>query len=51
MDPIEHVIDDLGRRVAQSAIEASEWRARALVAEEALAEIRADLEAEEDTDG
>ena len=38
MNPLEVVIDDLARQVAQKAVESAEWRARALLAEEALAE-------------
>ena len=30
------MIEDLGRQVAQKAIESSEWKARALIAEQAL---------------
>ena len=37
MEPIQIMVDDLGRQVAQKAIESAEWKARALVAEQALA--------------
>lgn len=40
MNPIEVMVDDLGRQIAQKAIECAEWRARALIAEAAIEEIR-----------
>ncbi len=39
MEPIQVMIEDLGRQVAQKAIESAEWKARAVVAEATLAEI------------
>jgi len=44
------MIDDLARRNAQTAIEASEWRARALLAEGALEEIKQATTKPEDTE-
>lgn len=37
VEPIQLMIEDLGRQVAQKAIESAEWKARALVAEHTLA--------------
>ena len=34
------MLDDLARRVAQTSVEAAQWRARAIAAEAALAEIQ-----------
>ena len=47
MEPIQLMIEDLGRQVAQKAVETSEWKARALIAEHALEQIQAAEEAEE----
>ena len=49
MEPIQVMIEDLGRQVAQKSIEASEWKARALTAEAALREL-AD-EGDDEADG
>lgn len=38
MDPVEVMLDDLARQVAQKAVEAAQWKARAVSAEAALAE-------------
>lgn len=40
LDPTAVLLDDLVRRVAMANLEASQWRARALVAEAALEEMR-----------
>lgn len=40
------MINDLAERVAQISVDASAWRARALLAEEALKDLK-DLEADE----
>lgn len=40
------VIDDLTRRVAATTLEVTQWRARAIIAEQALAEISDSEEAE-----
>lgn len=45
------MIDDLTRRVAQTALEASQWRARALLAEQALQEAAEATEEEDAEDG
>ena len=39
LDATSVMIDDLARRVAQTSVEASSWKARALVAERALEEL------------
>lgn len=44
MEPIQIMVEDLGRQVAQKAVEQAEWKARALVAEAALAAITAEME-------
>jgi hypothetical protein len=49
VEPIQIMIDDLGRQVAQKAVEVAEWKARALVAEGTLATIRAEAEDEDET--
>jgi hypothetical protein len=36
MEPIQVMIEDLGRQIAQKAVEAAEWKARAIIAEAAL---------------
>jgi hypothetical protein len=48
MEPIQLMIENLGRDVARVTIKSAEWEARALVAEAALAEIAAAEEATED---
>lgn len=40
MEPMEVMIDDLARQVAEKAIESASWRARAVIAETALEELR-----------
>lgn len=50
MDPIEILVDDLGRQVAQKAIELADWRARAIVAERRLQELAELAEAGDDAD-
>jgi hypothetical protein len=40
LDSTSVMIDDLARRVAQTSVEASSWKARALVAEQALEQMR-----------
>lgn len=42
MEPIQIMIDDLGRQVGQKAIESADWKARALVAEAKLDVLAAD---------
>lgn len=49
MEPIEIMLDDLGRQIAQKSLELAEWKARALTAENALAEIQKAAQ-EEDQD-
>lgn len=44
------MIEDLSRRVAQANLEAAEWKARALLAEHALKEIKEAADPEEDAD-
>ena len=44
MQPVEVMIDDLGRQIAQKSIECAEWRARALTAEAAVAQIKQEME-------
>ena len=41
------MIEDLGMQIAEAAIGKSEWRARAIVAEAALAEIKGQQDEEE----
>jgi hypothetical protein len=36
------MIEDLGRQVAQKAIEAAEWKARAIIAEATIEQIKAE---------
>lgn len=48
MDSIELVIDDLARQVAQKALEAAQWKAHAISAEAALAQLKEDAEEDED---
>lgn len=51
MEPVNIMIDDLARQVAQKAIESAEWKARALSAEAALKEVTEDtVEETEETD-
>lgn len=50
LDPNVVVLDDLTRRVAMAQLEAAQWRARAIVAEQALDALRAEQETEEDGD-
>ena len=45
MDPVEVMLEDLARQVAQKSVEVAQWKARALLAEAALNEIK-----EEETD-
>lgn len=49
MEPIEIMLDDLGRQIAQKSLELAEWKARALTAENTLAEIQKAAQ-EEDQD-
>lgn len=51
MEPIQVMIEDLGRQVAQKSIEAAEWKARALAAESALQELAAEEAANEESEG
>ena len=48
IDPIQLMIEDLGRQVAEKSIQAAEWKARALIAEHTLAAIKAAEENETD---
>ena len=48
IDPIQLMIEDLGRQVAQKAVESSEWKARAIIAEHTLAAIKAEAENEDE---
>jgi hypothetical protein len=41
MEPIQLMLEDLGRQIAEGVLKTSEWRARAIVAEHALSEIAA----------
>lgn len=45
-EPIEIMLDDLGRQIAQKALEAAEWKTRALVAEATIEQLKR-AEAEE----
>lgn len=45
------VIDDLANQLAALAVDRSAWRARAVKAEETLAAIKAEAEAEETEEG
>lgn len=47
MTGIEIVIDDLGSQVAAKAVELASWKARAILAEDALRKIAEEAEAEE----
>jgi hypothetical protein len=49
IDPIQVMIEDLGRQVAQKAVEVAEWKTRAVIAEHTLATIKA-AEENEDAD-
>lgn len=49
MEPIEIMLDDLGRQIAQKSLALAEWKARALTAENTLAEIQKAAQ-EEDQD-
>ena len=49
MEPVQIMVDDLARQIAQKAIEAAEWKARALSAEAALEEMTKDEEADEES--
>ena len=49
-DSIQIMVADLGQQVAEKALHVAEWKARALVAEAALAEI-AGAEVEEEGPG
>jgi hypothetical protein len=42
------MLEDLGRQIAEGVLKTSEWRARAIVAEHALAEIAAAEQEDED---
>ena len=46
MEPVELMVDDLTRRIAMLSLEASEWKARALLAEKALEELSEEDEEE-----
>ena len=48
IDPIQLMIEDLGRQVAEKSIQAAEWKTRALIAEHTLATIKAEAEDEDD---
>lgn len=50
MDPVEIVIDDLARQVAEKSIESASWKARAVTAEAALEELRETEDDETDED-
>lgn len=41
MNPVDVLVDDLARQVAQKAVEAAEWKTRAVIAEAKLAELQA----------
>ena len=41
------IMDDLTRRVAQTSLEASQWRARALAAEAAMQKLAESIEEDE----
>jgi len=47
MEPIEIMLDDLGRQIAQKSIELAEWKARAITAEGTISKI-AEAEAQEE---
>ena len=48
MDPVDIMIDDLARQVAQKAFESASWKARAIAAETALAKVSEGDETEDD---
>lgn len=47
-DQITLMLDDLARRVAQTSLDAAQWRARAMSAEAALEELRSAAATEEE---
>ena len=51
-DPSDLVIDDLLNRIARTSLEAANWKARTIIAEDALAQIveAAEDETEEEED-
>ena len=51
IDPIQLMIEDLGRQVAEKSIQAAEWKTRAIIAEHTLATIKAAEENEDEAPG